>query len=216
MSETDRESRVAANELLFRSVNERINELGQLWQSESFEIVCECGDGGCFERIDVTTDDYESVREQPRRFMVRAGHEQRELEDVVATHDAYVVVEKPATPEQLAGSGGAVSARRIAENEARFRSANEQIEESADRLGLGDERLPFLCECADLRCTAVIRLSRDEYEEVRSDARLFAVLPGHEASSRSFGAVVERRPGYFLLRKLGEAAEVAEELDPRS
>jgi hypothetical protein len=57
-------------------------------------------------------------------------------------------------------------------------------------------------------------LTPADYERVRADPRRFVVVAGHEVPDAE--SVVERHPGYLLVEKVGEAASVAEELDPRS
>lgn len=97
------EERAARNEVVFRQVNEEVASLGQ--GSGVFgSFVCECSDTSCVERIDVSLHDYEAVRANPRRFMVRPGHERTELERVVESRDGYLVVEK-------VGDAGAVAER---------------------------------------------------------------------------------------------------------
>src|SRR5205823_14851784 len=49
----------------------------------------------------------------------------------------------------------AMDAERIARNDATFRQANEEIERAAEPLGI--EPIPFLCECADERCTEIVK-----------------------------------------------------------
>ncbi len=104
---------------------------------------------------------------------------------------------------------------RIARNDARFRSANEQIEKAAERYEVGDVPIPFLCECADISCRQVIRMSLDSYEEVRSDGRAFLNAPGHEDGAADVTETVAQRDGYTIVRKINHAGEVAERLDPR-
>jgi len=101
---------------------------------------------------------------------------------------------------------------RIAENQVTFRAANESIESAAGSIGL-DGDVPFICECAEPTCTALVRLSLAAYEEIRSNPRLFFNLPGHEVIAVRNGAsvVVAERPGYVLVEKTGIAGEVAEE-----
>jgi hypothetical protein len=74
-------------------------------------------------------------------------------------------------------------------------------------------QVPFICECADERCTEIVRLSLDGYEDVRSHPRRFFNAPGHEALSVGAGAavVVEELPGYVLVDKIDIAGEVAEQ-----
>ncbi len=78
------------------------------------------------------------------------------------------------------------TAARIAENQSRFRAANEQIEAAADRLQIGDP-IPFLCECPRESCTAIVRLSFTEYESVRAIATQFLCIGGHEDAAIEAG-----------------------------
>lgn len=105
-----------------------------------------------------------------------------------------------------------VSNQRIGANESLFRETNEGIERGL--WPAEDQRVPFRCECARPDCAQPVRLTPDEYERVRANPRRFAVVAGHEIARAEF--VVERHPGYLLVEKVGEAASVAEELDPRS
>jgi hypothetical protein len=92
---SDRGARVGVNESLFREVNERIEDLHeQLGDAQSFEIVCECGDGECMERFAITNGAYAELRSNDRRFAVVPGHELPELERTIERNDRYVVVEK--------------------------------------------------------------------------------------------------------------------------
>jgi hypothetical protein len=104
-------------------------------------------------------------------------------------------------------------AQRVAQNDATFREANERIERVAEDAGV--ELVPFICECADERCTDLVTLSLDQYEHVRRDSKLFLNVPGHEASAMGWAEVVERHEGFVVVAKVGEAAELAEDLDAR-
>ena len=72
-----RDERLAQNEALFRQVNERLldvsSRLGTL--DSGPEFVCECSEEDCVERITLSPAEYESLRADPRRFVVLAGHE---------------------------------------------------------------------------------------------------------------------------------------------
>jgi hypothetical protein len=99
--------------------------------------------------------------------------------------------------------------RRLAENESIFRDVNEvRMHE------LEDERLEFLCECGDIGCKERIRLTPTEYESVRADARQFLLIPGHELLATEEVVVEEDR--FVVVRKFGDAGDVAQELDTRS
>ena len=104
-------------------------------------------------------------------------------------------------------------ARRVAENDARFRQANENISRVAEEVSV--DRLPLLCECADLECREIVHVPRAAYEEVRSDGRLFLNAPHHVVAARGWARLVEHRDGYDVVEKIGEAGEIAEQLDPR-
>jgi hypothetical protein len=101
--DTDRDAkskqRIAENELLFRGLNERIEEVTGSWDDATLSAVCECGDALCFAPINLPLAEYKRiVRESPsgRRFIVKPGHEILDVETLVERHDGYSVVEKPA------------------------------------------------------------------------------------------------------------------------
>ena len=104
------------------------------------------------------------------------------------------------------------SAARAATNEARFREANEQIDEKVLELGSLDRPAPYLCECEEERCTTVVLLTAAEYEHVRGGSRRFVVAPGHEDGN---ARAVDRHEGYTVIEKTGEEGRLVEELDPR-
>jgi hypothetical protein len=107
-----RDERMAANEALFREVNERIFDataaLGDWpWGAASSRIdfVCECGHAECFEQIPLTREEYERIRASPRRFVIKGGHEMPELEhevDVPAGPEGIIVVEKEGAAARVA------------------------------------------------------------------------------------------------------------------
>jgi len=107
-----------------------------------------------------------------------------------------------------------MDAEQVARNDAIFRDSNERIREAAEDYD-HPEQVPFICECARPECREVILLSLAEYERVRSDASRFIVAPGHEASAKQHARIVEEKPSYHVVQKIGAATEVAVELDPR-
>ena len=62
---------------------------------------------------------------------------------------------------------------------------------------------------------AAVRLTIAEYEAVRAESTHFLVVPSDEHLSPAVERVVQRNERYWVVEKLGEAAEVSEELDPR-
>ena len=102
---------------------------------------------------------------------------------------------------------------RVGRNEILFREVNEQIEQV--QKGEGVERhFDFLCECGNEDCTEAVSLTLAEYEAVRSESTQFVVLPGHEVPG--IEQKVQEGERYSIVRKEGEAADVAEMHDPRS
>jgi hypothetical protein len=98
---------------------------------------------------------------------------------------------------------------RIAKNNLTFREANETIRARADEYRAPLERIPFLCECADPGCTAIVRLSLDEYSAVRADDRHFFTVAGHEEAEEPLGEVVAREGEYVIVEK--EVRSIGEE-----
>ena len=101
----------------------------------------------------------------------------------------------------------------MAENEVRFRALNERLRAGSDTWGPGDGVLELVCECADEDCTRAITLTPREYEAVRGDETQFLVVPGHERLEVE--DVVADRGDWVVVRKRGEAGELAAETDPR-
>ena len=85
---------IARNEAFFRAVNEGIAEASEKFESDEAEFLCECGDAHCTHRLEVPLEEYEAVREHPTRFIVRRGHVESDVEDVVKNRRRYAVVDK--------------------------------------------------------------------------------------------------------------------------
>ena len=91
----DRVTRIEENEKLFREVNERVAQMHVGFESESPpEWVCECGDETCFEKVAVPLEEYREIRSRDDWFLLRPGHEKLDVERVVRTRPAFLVVEK--------------------------------------------------------------------------------------------------------------------------
>jgi hypothetical protein len=83
------------HQALLREVNERIEQLNGTWEYEGQDgILCECGHPGCMEKIEITPEAYERVRQHPTRFLVKHGHATTGSERIVAQTYDYLVVEK--------------------------------------------------------------------------------------------------------------------------
>ena len=93
----ERTIRIAANEAVFREVNEQREHLNAGGTRQArLEVICECGSGSCSEPISVRIDNYEMVRSHSAWFIVKPGHQIEDVENVVEWHEAFYVVEKTA------------------------------------------------------------------------------------------------------------------------
>jgi hypothetical protein len=100
-----RVERIGLNEALFREVNERIETLAETFalESQPLDLVCECGDANCVERITMSRAEYEEIRSDSQLFAVYPGHEKGAVEAVVEKREGYDIVEKEkGTPERIA------------------------------------------------------------------------------------------------------------------
>ena len=91
---SERELKIAHTEALFRDVNERIAESVAHAGHGAADLVCECADPMCTERISVELDEYEEVRGDGTQFVLAPGHELAAVERVVARKADYQVVQK--------------------------------------------------------------------------------------------------------------------------
>ncbi len=91
----EREQRLAQNEALFREVNERVDAIAhQLGPDVPYEFLCECANADCTFRLTLSTSLYESVRADPRQFVLLPLHYTPEIEDLVIQEETYWVVRK--------------------------------------------------------------------------------------------------------------------------
>ena len=91
-----RARRVAQNEALGRQINEELRRLEPQSPDEPLQLVCECADGDCQERVEISWSQYEQIRNNPHRFVTVDGHEMVGVEVVVDRAGPWLVVEKVA------------------------------------------------------------------------------------------------------------------------
>ena len=91
-----REERVGLNEAVFREVNERIEKLAETFDlgSQPLDLICECGDAACVQRIHMTHAEFEELRSDSHQFAIYPGHQEPDVETVVARHKGYDIVRK--------------------------------------------------------------------------------------------------------------------------
>jgi hypothetical protein len=100
-----REERIGLNEAVFREVNERIEDLAEKFDLKAvpLDLVCECGDADCVERISMTHAEYEGLRSEAHQFAVFPGHEYPDVERVIERRKGYDIVQKyKGAPERIA------------------------------------------------------------------------------------------------------------------
>jgi hypothetical protein len=93
----DREERLAKNEDHFRDINESLREKhvhATVVRSGPLPFICECASVECTEAVELPLEEYRRVRRNPRWFIVVPGHVAPDIEVVVESAEAFVVVEK--------------------------------------------------------------------------------------------------------------------------
>ena len=98
------EKRAALNEAVARDLNEDIEAAHEEAGREGYvPILCECGRPDCEHVVPMTIDEYEAVREDPRRFALAPDHQAVQIERVVKDQGRFLVVEKrPGVPATVA------------------------------------------------------------------------------------------------------------------
>jgi len=102
---SERQRRLALNEAVFRDVNERIRDTHERFELNpaTLDLVCECGQIDCTERLTMSLADYEGVRADPRQFAIVPGHDDEAVEVILARRDTYDLVRKrPGEPAEVA------------------------------------------------------------------------------------------------------------------
>jgi hypothetical protein len=102
---------------------------------------------------------------------------------------------------------------RLVQNEILFREVNEQVDAIASEHGSDDNVYEFYCECSNTDCTVQVPATLAAYEAVRANPARFLVAPEHALPE--IERVVETTDRYWVIEKIGDAAELAAERDPR-
>ena len=94
------DERLAKNEILFREINERLDEMSVPW-SKTTDYLCECSEMSCTKIVELTNEEYERVRSHATVFVVVPGHERPEIEKVVERNEAFLLVEKVVAVDEI-------------------------------------------------------------------------------------------------------------------
>jgi hypothetical protein len=107
----ERLKRVAANESVFRGVNQQL--VGLRAEDDRLSIVCECGEITCVESIRLEPEEYRRLRAEPTTFGVKPGHEKPDAEVVIERHEGFNLVrKKPGPAAELARETASEEERR--------------------------------------------------------------------------------------------------------
>ena len=95
---TSRDTRREENQKLFRKGNEHLHDLveNQVNDSTPVPFLCECAAEDCQGRVEVQLAEWEAVAARPNHYLMVAGHERSEGEQVVGSVGEYDEVQKPA------------------------------------------------------------------------------------------------------------------------
>jgi hypothetical protein len=97
------------DQMLFRDVNERVEALEEGFSSVApvGAWVCECANGTCSERVEMSASEYEEIRSGGARFFVAPSDEHLwpDVEVVTKRNDRYWIVVKVGQAGKLVKSG---------------------------------------------------------------------------------------------------------------
>jgi hypothetical protein len=92
-----RDTRREQNQMRFRRANEGFHDAVQdhVRESQRVPFLCECADDDCFGTVNVLPSEWEAVAAKPNHFLMEAGHQQSEGEEVVGSLREYEIARKP-------------------------------------------------------------------------------------------------------------------------
>jgi hypothetical protein len=68
---------------------------GRIPESQPVPFLCECAAEECLERVQVRLREWEDVAAMPNHYLMKAGHQRSEGEEVVGSIRDYEVARKP-------------------------------------------------------------------------------------------------------------------------
>ena len=92
-----RDTRREQNQMRFRRANEGLHDAveDQVREAQRVPFLCECADDDCFGTVNVTQSEWEAVAAKPNLFLMEAGHQHSEGEEVVGSLRGYEIARKP-------------------------------------------------------------------------------------------------------------------------
>jgi hypothetical protein len=87
----------AENQMLFRHGNEVLRKAveDRVAEAQRVPFLCECADPFCEGRVELTLEEYRSIRAQESHFAIVPGHPGVEGERIVEEHEGFHIAEKP-------------------------------------------------------------------------------------------------------------------------
>lgn len=106
----DGRAEIGEAQVVFREANETIQASADRFSIVTgIPFVCECADRSCSEIVRLSFDEYDAIRQHPRRFFNVTGHEQTSVEAaaerIVTVVGTLTVVEKVGIAGEIAGRG---------------------------------------------------------------------------------------------------------------
>jgi hypothetical protein len=92
-----RDTRREQNQMRFRRANEGLHDAveDRVQESQPVPFLCECADDDCLGTVNVLPSEWEAVAAKPNHFLMEAGHQQSEGEEVVGSLREYEIARKP-------------------------------------------------------------------------------------------------------------------------
>jgi hypothetical protein len=81
----------------FREANERFHDAVEdhVREAQRVPFICECADDDCLGTVNVTHSEWEAVAAKPNHFLMEAGHQRSEGEEVVGSLRESEIARKP-------------------------------------------------------------------------------------------------------------------------
>jgi hypothetical protein len=94
---TSRAGRREQNQKRFRKGNETLHDAVENVVPEDLPVrfLCECADDDCLGNVNVTLSTWESVAARPNHYLMLAGHQRSEGEQVIDHVGEYEIARKP-------------------------------------------------------------------------------------------------------------------------
>ena len=81
----------------FREANERFRDAveDRAREAQRVPFICECADDDCLGTVNVLQSEWEAVASKPNHYLIEAGHQRIEGEQVVGSIGDYEIARKP-------------------------------------------------------------------------------------------------------------------------